>query len=88
MSVPNVPKIQRGKPKPFKRNSIDVIRSDKREWQNIKVRHLEPGDIVADIGKIESILFNSPWALIENVVGREIQISLYGTVFAYVRVNG
>lgn len=81
----NVPKIQKAIPKPFARNSIDVKRSEKREWKHVQAKLLAIGDTVADVGKIETLSSTFPNVAGHNVYGQMFQIPAANTVFAFVR---
>jgi hypothetical protein len=57
-----------GKPKPFSRPSIDLGSGPKKEWQEVEVQALQPGDTVRGFGAVvkidtdESLVTSIDWA--------------------------
>jgi hypothetical protein len=44
-----------GKPKPFSRPSISLGGGEKKEWREVNVYSLKPGDIVRGFGAVEQV---------------------------------
>jgi hypothetical protein len=52
-SLPRVPSTRRVLPAPFRRESIDLTRHG-RAWTQCRADEVEAGDVVPDVGRIES----------------------------------
>ena len=53
----STPKVRKGQPAPFSRPRIDLDAGRiKRDWQRIAVCNVAEGDIVPDVGRVETIV--------------------------------
>lgn len=73
-------------PKPYKRPGIAISDgSPKKEWLTIQVRDINPGDLVANIGTVDSVTStNDPYRIIvQNIFDEQIVMNPYDTVLAF-----
>jgi len=73
------------RPKPFSRNSVSLSSTEKREWKNLPARQIEPGDIVLDVGKVQSVNIDDHRVTIEVISGDAFYFDVDRTVLAFVK---
>lgn len=87
----NAPRVQKAKPKPFQRKSIDIAPAEdiKREWRTVRIDEIVVGDIIANYGQVYGISAPNPRGLIFVDSGADIGVAWHGEVevFAFVRVK-
>ncbi len=86
--IPNVPKIQKGIPKKFERQGIDIQRNIKKEWKDIQACLVQPGDVVVGYGWIATVEdIPGSGVKLENVAGDEFITAPEKIVKAFVVVT-
>lgn len=78
------------KPKPFKRPSVDVRLPGEavRTWRNLPARDLQPGDIVADKGKVVGVTTTRSAGTLVTFITKEAHYANFAYVFAYTLTDG